>query len=241
MIGSSAGEPASLNNMILSALPAATLGRLKPHLQPVSLPRNAPVNVDHGNITDVYFVDRGTIAIVKTMRDGKTAQVRTIGIEGLTDPWALFGVGGARLDGIVQIPGEAFQIKRRILTDEMKRDTRLSEVLRAYTRFSVGELTRNSACNCLHSLDSRCCRLLLISQDNALADSFDLTQEHLASMLGVQRSGVTIAAGNLKSAGLIDYKHGRITILDRAGLEEKACECYVEMRWEMEQFLSGIR
>ena len=230
-------HPAPINNGVLRALPERILERLRPNLRHVELQRGSPVNASDGVIVDVYFVNLGSIAVLKTMHDGHTAQIRTIGIEGLTDPWALFGVGGARLDAVVQIPGSAFQVNRNMLMKEMAREAELRALLRDYSRFAIGELARTSACNCLHGLEARCCRLLLVSQDNAMAESFELTQEHLAAMLGVQRGGVTIVAGNLKRAGLIDYSYGRISILDRRGLEQKSCECYLEMRSELDRII----
>ena len=230
-------HPEALNNRILSSLPEDILDRLRPHLRPVSLVRNAPVRVSDGRVADIYFVNRGSISVLKSMRDGHTAQIRTIGIEGLTDPWALFGIGGARLDAVVQIPGTAVRISRTLLARETERSDRLQALLRAYSTFAIGDMARSSACNCLHCLDARFCRMLLVSQDNALTDTFELTHEHLATTLGVQRTGVTIAAGNLKRAGLIGYNHGRIAVLDRPGLRERTCECYSEMRGELVEFL----
>lgn len=241
MFGPSHDGPENFSNRILSSLPEDTLVRLRPHLRGVELNRSARINVSDGRIRDVYFVNRGSVAVRKIMQDGRTAQIRTIGIEGLTDPWVLFGVGGARLEAVVQIPGSASRIRRGILMQEMDRDPRLRAVLEAYARFAVGELIRTSACHCLHGLDARCCRLLLICHDNAMDDRFNLTHEHLASMLGVRRGGVTVAAGHLKRAGLVDYSRGRVTILDRQRLRKKACECYDEMRAELEEMLDSAR
>lgn len=143
------------------------------------------------------------------------------------------------LETIVQLPGSAFRIKRSIMMEEMERDTKLRTHMQDYARFALGQLAQTSACNRLHTLDQRCARWLLIAHDNALADTFPLTHEFLAIMLGVQRSGVSMVLGTLKSAGLIVYVHGRMTILDRLGLEDRACECYADAQLEFERLFDA--
>jgi CRP-like cAMP-binding protein len=112
--------------------------------------------------------------------------------------------------------------------------------MQKYARFAFSQLAQTAACNRLHSLEERCCRWLLLAHDSALADNFSLTHEFLAMMLGVRRSGVSIVAHLLKKAGLIEYKRGRVTILDRAGLMDAACECYGSTQMQLQQ-LFGAR
>ena len=121
----------------------------------------------------------------------------------------------------------------------MNEDDVLRTALQNYARFAIRQIVQTAACNRLHSLEERCCRWLLIAHDSALADTFPLTHEFLAMMLGSQRSGVSIAASFLQKAGLISYKHGRIMITDRAGLEDAACECYSSIRSELDRLLSA--
>jgi CRP-like cAMP-binding protein len=217
-----------INNRILLALPEATLERLKPMLMPMLTERGQILDRVDGPVEHMYFVNRGLVSVVKTMRDGRAVEIGAVGIEGVTDVNALFGVERAVLETMVQIPGTAFAIRRDQLRREMARDGVLHEMMQRYARFTYGQIAQTAACNQLHSLEQRCCRWLLIAHDSALSDTFTLTHEFLAMMLGVRRVGVTIVANALKKAGLIDYTRGRMTIIDRAGLEKAACECFTE-------------
>jgi CRP-like cAMP-binding protein len=137
------------------------------------------------------------------------------------------------LDAVVQIPGSAFRIERESLTRHLASDDALRTLILNYLRFAFSQVAQTAACNRLHSLEERCCRWLLTARDSAPSDVFPLTHEFLAMMLGVQRSGVTIAARVMKKAGLIGYSRGEVTILDRSGLESAACECYESLRAQL--------
>ena len=229
----------AINNRLLLALEPSTLERLLPALEPTAITRGQMIDrVDGRPIENLYFVNCGLISTVKTMRDGRSVEVSAVGVEGVTDPNSLFGIDSAVLDTIVQIPGEAFRIRRELLKREMAVDEPLHQLIQAYARFAFGELAQTAACNRLHSMEERCCRWLLIAHDNALADSFSLTHEFLAMMLGVQRAGVSITARILKKAGLIDYTRAQVKILNRRGLEEIACECYQTIREELRDLFS---
>jgi CRP-like cAMP-binding protein len=198
--------------------------------------------IDHVDapIEYLYFVNRGLVSVVKTMQDGRTVEIGAVGIEGVTDANALFGLGTAVLETIVQVPGSALRIRLGTLRQEMENDDALRITMQGYARFAFGQLAQTAACNRLHSLEERCCRWLLIAHDSALADTFPLTHEFMAMMLGVRRSGVSIAASMLRKAGLIEYARGRITIKDRPGLEEASCECYGTLQTELDK-LFGTR
>ena len=215
-----------INNRILLALPPATLQRMRPTLESVQTVRGQLIGRVDRPIEHMYFVNRGLISLVKTMRDGRTVEIGAVGIEGVTDPTALCGIDKAALEVIVQVPGNAFRIRVDILRAYMREDPVLQHMMQAYLRFGFIQLAQTAACNRLHFLEERCCRWLLTAHDSALSDHFPLTHEFLAMMLGVQRAGVTIAANFLKKAGLIEYTHGLVTITDRRGLEAAACECY---------------
>jgi hypothetical protein len=164
------------------------------------------------------------------MQDGRTVEIGVVGVEGVTQPQSLFGINTAPLDTIVQVPGTALRIKRDILKDCISEDVKLREALQKYARFSLLAFAQTAACNRLHHLEERCCRWLLIAHDSALSDTFLLTHEFLAMMLGVQRAGVSIAASFLQKAGLIEYRRGQVTVTNRPGLEDAACECYGDMQ-----------
>jgi CRP-like cAMP-binding protein len=222
-------------NHILLSLPLAALNRIRPVLEPINLARGQVLCGIGRPIKYLYFVTRGLVSLVKTMQDGRTVEIGAIGIEGITNPNALIGPDKAILESVVEIPGTAFRIRRDTLVDKIGEDPALFEAIQKYARFAVCQLVETAACNRLHSLEECCCRWLLIAHDSALTDTFPLTHEFLAIMLGVERSSISVTAGLLKKAGLIEYKRGHITITNRSGLEKAACECYGTIRAERQK------
>lgn len=228
-----------INNRMLLALPPATVRRLRPALEFLATTKGQTIDHVDGPIRYLYFLNRGLVSLVKTMQDGRTVEVGAVGIEGVTDANAVFGIDTAIIETVVQIPGAAFRVHRDFLRQMTETDAALREIMQKYARFAFWKLAQTAACNRLHSLEERCCRWLLTAHDNALADSFPLTHEFLAMMLGVQRSGVSITAAYLQKAGLIRYARGRVTILDRGGLEDASCECYGATCAELNKLLLG--
>lgn len=226
-------ESARITNKLLLSLPAETLDRLRPALVSANMLYGQVLGHLDGSIEYLYFVNRGLVSLVKTMQDGRSVEVSAIGIEGMTDPNALFGIENAILESVVQIPGTALRIRRDVLSAELEADDGLRKLMQNYMRFAIEQIVQTAACNRLHSLEERCCRWLLTAHDSALSDTFPLTHEFLATLLGVQRSGVSITAMLLKKAGLIQYTRGKVRITDRAGLEEAACECWGTIRREL--------
>ncbi len=225
-----------IHNHLLRALPAESLARLKPFMQLVPLQQGQTIDHVNGPVRHIYLVNRGYISIIKRMKDGRSVEVGGVGIEGMTAPTAALGQhASAILDTVIQIPGSAFRIERRALHAEIERDSALRQAVTGYVRFLLSQIAQTAACNRLHSTKRRCSRWLLIAQDNALAETFPLTHEFLAMMLGGQRAGVSMAAHWLKQAGLIAYVRSDITVLDREGLERSACECYRASREELRQ------
>ena len=222
-----------VSNRFLRALPEATLERIWPGLERVELLRGQVVGRMNQHVGHVYFVNRGLISLVKTMLDGRTIEIGAVGIEGVTDPYALCGIDAVMLETIVQVAGTAFRIRIDTLRDAVRHDDAFVDLTHRYIRFCYHQLAQTAACNRLHSLEERCCRWLLIAHDSALSDTFPLTHEFLAMMLGAQRGGVTIAANALKKAGLIHYTHGMVTVTNRSGLEEAACECHRSIEHEL--------
>jgi len=223
-----------LANRILLALPQTVFEAIEPDLEIVDLVRGQIIYHVDSPINHVYFVDHGLISLIKTMRDGRTVEIGAIGLEGLAGSEALLGIENAILESIVQIPGAAFRIGCNVFRQEMARSDVLRALVQNYAHFAVTQLAQTAACNRLHSLDERFCRWLLIAHDNARSDSFRLTHEFLAMMLGVQRTGISLAANTLQRAGLIRYRRGIVTITDRPALEAAACECYVAVHAQLE-------
>jgi CRP-like cAMP-binding protein len=225
-------EREPLANRILLALPEAVTLQIAPLLEYVTLNRGELIDRKGRPVDYIYFVNRGLISLIKTMQDGRTVEIGAVGIEGITNPLMLFGIPRAALETIVQIPGTAYRMPCESLHARMDTDTALRVLMENYARFSINQLAQTAACNRLHTLEERCCRWLLTAHDSALSDTFPLTHEFLAMMLGAQRSGVTIAARILQK-GLIEYRRGVVTITNRTGLEEAACECYGAVQKEL--------
>ena len=222
-------------NRILLSLPQSSLKRLRPDLELRILTKGEVIDTLDKPIEYLYLVNRGIISFVKTMHDGRSVEIGVAGIEGISNPYALLGINKAVLESVVQIPGTGFRIKRDKLREMTDRDDALHETLEKYSHFSVAAFAQTAACNRLHYIEERCCRWLLIAHDSARSDTFSLTHEFLAMMLGVHRAGVSITANALQKAGLIQYRRGQVTITNRSGLEEAACECYRAMSREYDQ------
>lgn len=223
-----------IENRFLLALPDSCLKRLKPHFEHLEM-RPRDVLIRNGAVIEhIYFFNRGLASLVKTMRDGRMVEIGVVGTTGVVGLFSLLGVERASWESVVQAPGTALRIPRTALQAEMARSHVLQDLVRRRAALFLSELTQTAACNRLHSLEERCCRWLLMAHDSAGTDSFPLTHEFLALMLGVQRSGLSIVAGSLQRDGYIRYTRGRVNIVDRAGLESGACECYGTIRAQLD-------
>ena len=188
-----------------------------------------------GAISYAYFVDSGLVCLLKHMEDGRAVEVAAVGAEGLLGVLSVFGSGGVLADYVVQIPTVAHRIDLTVLQREMSKHVALHSLIARFLSLLAAQFAQGSACNRLHSLEQRCCTWLLIAHDNAASDMFQLTHEFMALLLGVQRPSVSMTANGLQRRGLIRYSHGHVTILDRTGLEETACECYRTRCRQIEQ------
>lgn len=224
-------------NRVLLGLPGSVFERLKPNMDMVTLFRGEHLYHADDALNHVYFVERGLISLVKTMIDGRSVEVAVVGIEGMAGAFGLAGPQRALFDAVVQIPGHALRIDNDTLRSEIDENFEARTFFGYYFQCFVSQIAQISACNSLHSLRARFCRWVLIAHDSAGSDSFQITQEFLAAMLGVQRAGVSIAANLLQQAGFIRYTRGRVTIADRPGLEAAACECYGAIRSRYDQLL----
>lgn len=217
-------------NRILLSLPPSSLRRLEPFLDLRTMHRGEAIDRVDREIEYLYFVNCGLISLVKTTQDGRSIAIGAIGIEGISNAHATVGMNIAILDATVQIPGSAFRIRRGSLIKVVAEDSALRLAIERYMHFSAAAFAQTAICNSLHHLEKRCCRWLLTAHDSARSDTFPLTHDILATMLGVQRAGVSLTAKALQKHGFVQYKHGQITITNRSGLEETACECYGAMR-----------
>lgn len=217
---------AGLNNRLLLSLPPQALERLWQDLEPVNIPKGHVICHIGDPVEYLYFPNCGMISVFKPMKDGRSVGVREVGIEGVTNPNVLYFVHDAMLEKVVHLPGTALRVRREALRREIAKDEAVRSTFEKYNLFVAEQLAQTSACNRLHEIEERLCRWLLVANDNALCDNFLVTHEFLAEMLGVQRTGISLAANLLRATGLIGYSRGHVTILNRGALEQAACECY---------------
>ena len=215
-----------IENRLLAALPADIYQRLLPHLETVTLKLRQVLYEAGDSVNYVYFPNRALLSLVSTMNNGHCAEVGMVGSEGMAPTAAFLGGDTMPYQVIVQGADGAMKMHATTLKEEFNRGGPLQTLLLRYTQALHVQVSQTAACNRLHSLDERLARWLLMTHDRLKSDRLELTQEFLATMLGSERSGVTLAAITLQEEGLIKYSRGRITVLDRAGLEGASCECY---------------
>jgi CRP-like cAMP-binding protein len=185
----------------------------------------------------LYFPTTSMISLLNTMEDGMTAEVGLAGNDGVVGIALFLGGDTTPSRAVVQIAGKAVRLKARVVKEEFKRGETFQLFLLRYTQALITQISQTAICNRLHPVEQRFCRWLLLSHDRVKANELVMTQELIASMLGGRRESVTVAAGRLQEQGLIQYVRGRITILDRPGLEANVCECYEVVRSEYARLL----
>jgi CRP-like cAMP-binding protein len=228
-----------LSNRLLALLPAADLERLRPHLHPVDLTAGEAI-YDAGRPPDwIYFPTTAVVSFVHTTESGATTQIGVVGNEGVLGLAVLLGARSLPDGAIVQIAGEALRARVDVVAEEFWRGGAFQRLMLRYLQTLMTQISQTAACNQMHSVEQRLCRWLLLCLDRVESDRLTMTQEFLAGMLGDRRESVTLAAGNLQSLGLMQYARGHILVLDRAGLEARACECYEVVRSEIARLLSG--
>lgn len=217
-------------NRLIAALPDEVQRRIAPHLEAVRFRLGEVVYESGQRLTHVHFPVDCIVSLLYTMADGATAEIGMVGAEGVVGI-ALF-MGGETMPSraVVQSAGQALRMPAEALQEEFRRGGPFQLALLRFTQALITQMSQTAACNRLHEIEQRLCRWLLLSRDRLQSDELLLTQELIAGMLGVRREGVSVAAGALQAAGLIRYARGRITILDRAGLEARTCECYRAVR-----------
>ena len=187
----------------------------------------------------VYFVETGVMSLLTELADGESIETGTVGNEGLVGISAVLGVPYASGRALCQVPGSAFRVPAAVIAGEADRVTSWFRVLLRYVHFVSAMTAQTAACNRLHAVDARMSRWLLMTHDRVDSDDFPLTQEFLAQMLGVARPTVNVAGSMLQKAGFISYTRGRVTIIDRQGLESASCECYARIRAELQRSLAS--
>lgn len=229
--------PVLPRNRLLAALPAEIFEKLRRQLELVPLPLRQVFQHADRRITSVYFPDAGWFSLLVPMEEGAVIEVGLIGREGMLGLPVVLGVERDSLEAVVQGAGTAWRMDVKAFREQLKQSPELQDLLMRVAMVQHTQVTRTAACNGRHRTDQRLARWLLMAHDRAEADIFPMTHDVIALMLGLRRSGITVAAGLLQDAGIIQYRHGQMTIADRTGLEKAACECYGIVRRTQDQLL----
>jgi len=230
-------KQSAVRNRLLAALPPSDFERLAASLTPVPLVLKQFMMEADEPIEAAYFIETGMSSYLAYLEGGEALEVGIIGREGMVGLPLILGVDSATVGAMVQLEGTALRINPAALRQAFNESEALRTRLLRYMQALHAQVSQTAVCNGRHTLEERLARWLLMEHDRAESDQFAMTHEFMALMLGVRRSGVTVTAGALKQAGLINYRNGQMTILDRPALEAAACECYSIVQQQFEQLL----
>lgn len=224
-------------NHLLGALPKQEYEAILPYLEQVKLPLGEALYESGGELLYVYFPVSCIVSLLYVMENGASAEIAVVGNEGIVGIALFMGGGTMPNRAVVQSAGYAYRLKGTLIQKEFAQSGSMMRLLLRYTQALITQMAQTAVCNRHHSIDQQLCRWLLLSLDRLDSNKLVMTQELIANMLGVRREGVTEAAGKLQQAGLIHYSRGLITVLDRAGLEARVCECYQVVKTETDRLL----
>lgn len=227
-------------NRLLAVLPMPDYKRLLPHLELTTLPLGEVLYESGSQLLHVYFPTTSIVSLLYVMEDGSSAEIAVVGNEGIVGVSLFMGGETTPSRAVVQSAGHTYRLPGQVLKQEFDRAGPLQHLLLRYTQALLTQMAQTAVCNRHHSVDQQLCRWLLLSLDRLSSNELTMTQELIANMLGVRREGVTEAAGKLQEAKLIQYNRGRITVLDRSGLEARSCECYQVVKTEFDRLLPDV-
>jgi CRP-like cAMP-binding protein len=228
-------------NQLLAALPADDYAHFSRHLEPVPMPLGEVLHEAGHAMRYAYFPTTAIVSLLNVMEDGAATEVAVVGYEGTVGISLFMGGETSSSRSVAHSAGHGFRIKTQILREEFDRAGPMQQLLLRYTQALLTQMAQTAVCNRHHSLDQQLCRWLLLSLDRSRSNRLEMTQELIAQTLGVRREGITEAAGNLQRARLIQYHRGNIAVLNRPGLEARACECYEAVRAEYARLLPEPR
>ena len=228
-------------NRLLAALAPAEFERLAPHLEPVELMLGDVLYESGGLLQHVYFPTPAILSLHYVMESGASSEIAGVGNEGVLGISLFMGGNTTPSRAVVQTGGLGYRLKAQVMMEEFRRAGLVQQLMLRYTQALITQVSQTAACNRHHSLVQQLCRWLLLTLDRMPTNELIMTQELVASMLGVRREGVTEAAGKLQAAGLIRYRRGHITVVERSGLESQVCECYAVVRKEFARLLPDVR
>jgi len=224
-------------NHLLAALPAEVFERISPHLELIPMPLGQALYESGGQLQHVYFPTTAIVSLHYILENGASAEIAGVGNEGVLGISLFMGGNTTPSLATVQTAGSGYRLKGRLMMEEFNRAGPMMRLMLRYTQALITHMSQTAVCNRHHSLEQQLCRWLLLTLDRLTTNELVMTQELIAGMLGVRREGVTEAAGKLQRAGLISYRRGHITVLDRSGLESNACECYNVVKKEFRRLL----
>lgn len=228
-------------NHLLAALPAEDLGRLSGHLELTPMRLGDMLCEPGVQLQHAYFPTTSIVSLHYVMESGASAEAAGVGNEGMLGVSLFMGGNTTTSSAVVQTAGHAYRIKRQVLKQEFDQAGLLQRLLLRYTQALMTQMSQTAVCNRHHTIEQQLCRWLLLTLDRSPGNELIMTQELVASILGVRREGITEAAGKLQHAGLISYRRGHISVLNRAGLEHSTCECYAVVKNEFARLLSDVR
>lgn len=226
------------DNRLLAALPSSVYQRLEPHLQPIELSHSQILNIVGEPDQYAYFPTNSMISRVAILENGATTEVGVVGNEGMIGLPIILQTNRTFFTTIVQVSGCSLIITAQELQKELNRQGALKRLLMQYVQARMIQVGQTAACNSHHKIEQRFARWLLMTRDAVQKKRFELTQEFISQMLGVRRTGVTEIAGKFQKAGIIEYKRGKIEIIDSQELEAIACECYQTVAQEFSDILN---
>jgi len=228
------------HNQLLAALPEAEWERWLPDLELVEMPLGEVLYESGRTLAHVYFPTDAIVSLLYVMENGSSAEIAVVGNEGVVGISLFMGGGSTPSRAVVQSAGQGYRLSAQNIKDEFSRSGPVMHLLLRYTQALITQMAQTAVCNRHHSLDQQLCRWLLLSLDRLNGNQLVMTQELIANMLGVRREGVTEGALKLQKSGLIKYARGRITVLDRPGLEARTCECYAVVKKEYDRLLPSL-
>ena len=227
-------------NHLLAALPAAEFERLAPHLELAEMLLGDVLYESGGLLQHVYFPTTAILSLHYVMENGSSSEIAGVGNEGVLGISLFMGGHTTPSRAVVQTGGQGYRLKAQLMLQEFKRAGLMQQLMLRYTQALITQMSQTAACNRHHTLLQQLCRWLLLTLDRMPTNELIMTQELVASMLGVRREGVTEAAGKLQQAGIIRYRRGHITVVDRTGLEAQVCECYDVVKKEFARLLPDV-
>lgn len=230
-----------IDNHLLAALPAAELERIIDHMERVHLPLGEMLYEPGGCLKHVYFPTTAIFSLHYVFENGGSAEIAGVGNEGMLGVSLYMGGDTTPSSAVVQTAGHGYRLPAPLLVEEFNRSGAMMQVLLRYGQALLTQIAQTAACNRHHSVEQQLCRWLLLTLDRLATNDLVMTQELVARMLGVRRESVTGAAGMLRDEGIISYRRGHISVVDRAGLQTRACECYAVVKAEFDRLLGDTR